>query len=157
MKDREVCPVMCSHRKKLLIFVVTSLSERLPTNPARCLAVRIEMGEGRKLFSACLLAQPIEKTTCLGTAMRHRSLTEAALTGHPLGVLSKDFAPPNLGRRNRSRYWWPLALSQTQEHVGCHWCGDTANLCNLVGGHGGDDTSAVPVADTPRRLLFPLR
>jgi hypothetical protein len=49
--------------------------------------------------------------------MRHRSLTEAALTGHPLGVLSEDFAPPNLGRRNRPRYWWPLALNQTQEHV----------------------------------------
>jgi hypothetical protein len=49
--------------------------------------------------------------------MRHRSLSEAALTGHPLGILYEDFAPPNLGRRNRSRYWWPLALNQTQEHV----------------------------------------
>ena len=35
---------------------------------------------------------------------------------------------------------------------GCHWCGDSANLCNLADGHGGGDTSVVPVADTPRRL-----
>src|ERR1035437_11074413 len=49
--------------------------------------------------------------------MRHRSLSETALTGHPLGVLSADFALQNLGRGDRSRYWWPLALNQAQEHV----------------------------------------
>ncbi len=46
--------------------------------------------------------------------MRHRSLSETALTGHPLGVLSEDFAMQDLGRGDRSRYWWPLALNPFQ-------------------------------------------
>ena len=75
------------------------------------------MGEGRKFLSGCSLSQPIETTLCLGTAMRHRSLSETALTGHPLGVLSADFALQNLDRGDRSRYWWPLALNQAQKHV----------------------------------------
>jgi hypothetical protein len=49
--------------------------------------------------------------------MRHRSLSEAALTGHPLGVLSADLVPQNLDRNDRFRYWWPLALNQAQKHV----------------------------------------
>jgi hypothetical protein len=49
--------------------------------------------------------------------MRHSSLSEAALTGHPLGVLSADFAMQTLDRGDRSRYWWPLALNQAQKHV----------------------------------------
>jgi len=49
--------------------------------------------------------------------MRHRSRSEAALAGHPLGVLATHLALQNLYRRDGFRRWWPLALNQAQEHV----------------------------------------
>ena len=49
--------------------------------------------------------------------MRHRSRSEAALAGHPLGVLSAHLALQNLDRRDGFQCWWPLALNQAQEHV----------------------------------------
>ena len=49
--------------------------------------------------------------------MRHRFLGEAALTGHPLGVLSADFALQNLASGDCGGYRRPLALSQAQKHV----------------------------------------
>ena len=75
------------------------------------------MGEGRKFLSGCSLPQPIEKTPCLATAMRHCSRSEAALPGHPLGVLAADFVLQNLDGRDGFRCQWPMALNQAQEHV----------------------------------------
>jgi hypothetical protein len=75
------------------------------------------MGEGRKFLSGCSFPQPIEKTPGFATAMRHRSRSEAALAGNPLGVLSAHLALKNLDRRNGFRSRWPLTLSQAQEHV----------------------------------------
>jgi hypothetical protein len=49
--------------------------------------------------------------------MTHRSLSEAALAGHPLGVLSADLVPQNLDRNDRFPYRWPLALNQAQKHM----------------------------------------
>jgi len=81
------------------------------------IAVHIEMDEGRKFLLGCSFPQPIEKTPCLATAMRHCSGSEAALPGHPLGVRSAHLALQNLDRRNGVRCWWPLALNQAQKHV----------------------------------------
>src|SRR5260370_37101661 len=75
------------------------------------------MGEGRKFLSGCSLPQPIEKTPCLATAMRHCPRSEAALSGPPLSVLSARLALQNLDRRDGFRCWWPLALNPAQEHV----------------------------------------
>jgi hypothetical protein len=49
--------------------------------------------------------------------MRYCSRSEAALAGHPLGVLSAHLALQNLDRRDGFRSRWPLALNQAQEHV----------------------------------------
>jgi hypothetical protein len=49
--------------------------------------------------------------------MRHCSGSEAAVAGHPLGVLSAHLALQNLDRSDGFRCWWPLALNQAQEHV----------------------------------------
>src|SRR6476659_1910837 len=75
------------------------------------------MGEGRKSLSGGSRPQPTEKTPCLATAMRHCTRSEAALAGHPSGVISADLTLQNLDRRDSFRCRWPLALNQAQEHV----------------------------------------
>src|SRR5450759_110415 len=93
MKDRGRFAPSCAATARSCVFC-GHIFERTPAYrpcPILHIAVHIEVGEGRKFLSGCSLSQPIETTLCLGTAMRHRSLSEAALTGHRLGVLSAGF------------------------------------------------------------------